>query len=376
MTPNKIKRIKKRRRFFAFLVLLFLIITIGYFLFRAKDYEITYEENGFSITEKYDKNKKLLSFKITKDNHEYFWLKTDTRFLAKHLIYQIEEFTTENETCLKISSNKLRFVPLCSSNNEQVSIELTSQEMQDKVGYKKAEFGQTEAKKAYNMEINNLLYHDFYIWNYRGFYHINSDTEEEISLFQKDIYTPNLITKVDNYLFIPDYDANYYFTKVFILNMENNKVITWNLDTPIYFDSAILGVYDNKIYLIDKHEKIEWEIDLKKQKMTKVSNNDTGKIYDNGFKDVSLNSLLYQDMTFKGVQPYTYIIDNGLYYEALNKRIKISQNTPKTIVYYDDEWVYYLVDDILYASSFTYGETKILQYFEWNFNYQNVIFIN
>lgn len=368
--------IKKRRRFFAFLVFLFLIITIGYFLFRAKDYEITYEENGFSITEKYDKNKKLLSFTITKDNHKYFWLKTDTRFLAKHLIYQIEEFTTENETCLKISSNKLRFVPLCSSNNEQVSIELTSQEMQDKVGYKKAEFGQTEAKKAYNMEINNLLYHDFYIWNYRGFYYINSDTEEEISLFQKDIYTPNLITKVDNYLFIPDYDANYYFTKIFILNMENNKVITWNLDTPIYFDSAILGVYDNKIYLIDKHEKIEWEIDLKKQKMTKVSNNDTGKIYDNGFKDVSLNSLLYQDMTFKGVQPYAYIIDNGLYYEALNKRIKISQNTPKTIVYYDDEWVYYLVDDILYASSFTYGETKILQYFEWNFNYQNVIFIN
>ena len=134
--------------------------------------------------------------------------------------------------------------------------------------------------------------------------------------------------------------------------------------------------HQERTKLYNKHEKIEWEIDLKKQKMTKVSNNDTGKIYDNGFKDVSLNSLLYQDMTFKGVQPYTYIIDNGLYYEALNKRIKISQNTPKTIVYYDDEWVYYLVDDILYASSFTYGETKILQYFEWNFNYQNVIFIN
>ena len=54
---------------------------------------------------------------------------------------------------------------------------------------------------------------------------------------------------------------------------------------------------------------------------------------------------------------------------------KISENKVKDIVYYDNESVYYLVDDILYKYSSEYGEVKIMSDFEWNFNYNNMIFV-
>ena len=54
---------------------------------------------------------------------------------------------------------------------------------------------------------------------------------------------------------------------------------------------------------------------------------------------------------------------------------KILNESPKVIVGQKDDTVYYLKEDKLYMNSPFYGEVLLMSYFEWNFNYQNVIFI-
>ena len=369
------KKIKKRRRFIAFLCFLVLIGFLLYWIFRKEDYTITYTENDFQIEETYSTEENSYSFLLKKEDREYFTVLFDRHFFSDHLIYQVEEFTTDTESCVVLSSQKIRFLPLCLANEEQVSFHLISQEMKEQIGISDETFGQSVDMTYNNISISNTLYHTFYIWNYRGFYRINADTQEEITLFQKDIYTPNLLTKVGDYLFIPDYEANYYFQKAYLLNMKTGEVETWSMPNSIYFDSIVLGVYEDSLYLVDRHESVEWQIDVSNRQMTKVSTSEGGITYQNGFVDVSMNRLMYQDNSFQGVLPITYQIQDGLKYTYKDYSIQLLYNSPKSIVSYDMDWVYYLVDDSLYAYSLDYGEIFLMKYFEWNFNYTNVVFI-
>ena len=369
-------KIKKRRRFVAFLILCLFCLFLFFFLIRKKEYTISYKIHDFEVTESYHKDQNYYSFFIKKNDQNYFDVKLDDHFAQQKLIYDIEEFSVDDEVCIQLNSNKIRFNPLCLKNNEQISFHLVSDTMKEKLSYKENIFEENLNETFSNISVSSYLYHTFYIWNYHGFYRLNSTTKEEISLFQKDIYSPSLITQVENILFIPDYEADYYFEKVYLLNMENGKVETWNLENPIYFDSIVLGVYENALYLVDKHEKKEWKIEVQDRKMEQVgSANNGGITYQNGFVDVSMNKLIYQDNFFTGVLPISYKIDQGFYYTFEDSQMLISKEAPTSIVSYTKDWVYYLRGDSLYAFSLDYGEIFLMKYFEWNFNSKNVIFI-
>ena len=74
-----------------------------------------------------------------------------------------------------------------------------------------------------------------------------------------------------------------------------------------------------------------------------------------------------------------YILVNDelyLYYWNQNNRIKVSNNKIRQIVYTNDDSVYYLVGNTLYKYNDIQGEVKLVEYGEWEFNYQNLIFIN
>lgn len=229
-----------------------------------------------------------------------------------------------------------------------------------------------------NINVYHYRNHNYYIWNYRGFYHINENTTENIQLFDKDIYNPTLITQVNDTLVIPDYNADYYFDKVILLDMNTGRTTTWTLETSIYFDSAVLGVYQGDLYIIDKHEKTEWQLNIAKQKQERVGTEQKGgKIYDHEWTNVTMNRLLYQENTFKGTTILEYNIkEDGLYAIFDNHQMKIRESAPSKILSNTDNTVYYLVNDNVYSYNKEEGEKLLLNYFEWNFNSENVIFID
>ena len=377
MEKNRsVNKIKKRRRLIALFIIILIAFLIIFNFIRKKDYKINYQRNDYNIEETYNKEKNYYAFIISKNDVKYFTILSDKHFFTKKLIYDINEFNTDNESCIVINSNKAKFEPLCLNADGQISYHLVSEKMKEKINYNQEEFGQKINETYFNISVNNTIYKNFYIWNYHGFYRINKDTAEEISIFNKDIYSPSLTVQVDKYLFVPDYEADYYFNKAYIIDMTTGKLSSWNLDESIYFDSAVLGVYNDEFYLVDKHEKKEWKINISKRLIEQVGSESKGGItYQNGFIDVTMNKLLYQDNTFTGVLPINYVVENGLYLQFQDNKMKLINENPTSIIKYDEESIYYLKNDSLYAYFLDYGEIFLMNYFEWNFNNTNMIFI-
>ena len=371
-------KIKQRRRLALLLIIILIIALVLFFLFRRKDYTVTYSVNDYEITESYHKEEDYYSFIIKKGETERFAIVYNQHFSSKKNIDQITEYQTQTESCITISSNKVRIEPLCTKEETQISYHLVSDEMKEKLGVTSETKEDTILTTYNNINVYHYRNHNYYIWNYRGFYHINENTTENIQLFDKDIYNPTLITQVNDTLVIPDYNADYYFDKVILLDMNTGRTTTWTLETSIYFDSAVLGVYQGDLYIIDKHEKTEWQLNIAKQKQERVGTEQKGgKIYDHEWTNVTMNRLLYQENTFKGTTILEYNIkEDGLYAIFDNHQMKIRESAPSKILSNTDNTVYYLVNDNVYSYNKEEGEKLLLNYFEWNFNSENVIFID
>ena len=74
---------------------------------------------------------------------------------------------------------------------------------------------------------------------------------------------------------------------------------------------------------------------------------------------------------------YHYDINHGLYVSYLENstRKKISDKEIKEIVAALDNKVYYISGCSLYYYTEATGEVEVMTFFEWNFNYKNMIFI-
>jgi len=375
MDKKKEKIIKRRRRFIFLIVVFIILLLFFYLFFRKKDYSLKYNVSDYQVEETFYKNEKYYLFSFKKEGLSFDTILEDSNFIKKKVVYKIDEYKTDNETCLKIYSNQLKFYPLCQNEKGQISVHLVSDAMKENF----TSFFQTleSVDKVYNkINISNYLHHDYYIWNYRGFTHLNEFKEEDIKLFQKDIYEPKLLTQVNDYLFVPNYNEEYFFNSVYLINQKTGKEEVWNLTEPIYFDSVVLGTYEDSIYLVDKHEKVEWKITPKNKTLEKVGTEGKGGVtYQKEWINVSMIKLINQDYTFSSTMPITYQVKDGLYKNISDVSILIRKNSPNKIVASKGDFVFYLVDDTLYAYSPLYGEVMLMSYFEWNFNNNNVIFV-
>ena len=369
------KNIKKYQRVLLLLFLLLLLFFAFKMFFQNRDYEVSYQVDDFLIKEAYHHDFDYYSFVFQKEDQVYYAFIDNHDFSARKVVKEIDEKTLEQESCILPKSNYVRFDYLCRVGDEQVSYHLVSDQMKKEISLE--DFSETTLlKKEKNMEIYSGVLDDIFVWNYRGFYVIHDQTFEEITLFSKDVYQPSFITQVENVLVIPDYEAEYYFEKVYLLDMNTKKVQTWNLNEKVYFDSRVLGVYQGCLYFVDKHEQKEWKLNISKKKIERVGNQNMGIIYQHGFQDISMNKLIYQDVSFEGLQAVDYKKENHSFYRTWNDySMKILDDEITEVVGIKQDTVYYLKGDTLYSYSEYLGERILLRYFEWNFNHSNVIFV-
>ena len=360
----RIKKANIKKLLTIIFVITILILLIYKFI--SKDYEITYKVKEYDITEKYYKKDNYYTFTISKDEIKYHIILDKGIRYAKRIIKDIDEYQTDDEVCIIPKNKKIIFYPECFKN-EQISYHIASEKMKEKLQYE--EKSQEKKEEHNNMKIYDDIDKNIYIWNYRGFY--RTKEKDVVNVFNKDIYSPTLITQINNILFIPNYEDDYYFKEVLLLDMETGKQEKWQLPDSIYFDSTILGVYDNKIYLIDKHEKKELEIDIYKKTVNDINN----RIYYRGWQNTTINKLLYQNSLFYGTNPREYIInDNYLYEENENYKKRLTSEKIETIARKYSDSVYYFINNKLYYYDDNQGNVLLIENFEWIFNKDNVIF--
>ncbi len=360
----------KKNRLFWLIFFIFLISLFIYIKTSPKDYEINYNINQFKIKEIYDKENSTYQFNIEYQNKTYPYLITNKYSEKRELINNIEIITNEgNEICLLPESDIISFYPICISNNELVSYNLITNKS-DTYKYQKVSFLNKDYAK---LNINFLNNASFLLYNYKGFYFINSETTKDIELFTKDIYSVSLIYQYDSYILIPDYNEDYYFNKLYLINMANGQVEDINLESEISFTSRFLGDYKNDVYIIDEKEEKEYKINIKRKKVieTEFLIFENGKLEKKSFNEIKNNNLEFEKDTFSS---YT-LIENKLYQIIENEKILISNFEIDKIIKTHENEVYYLVDDNLYLYNNLYGEVLIINNFEWNFNNANMIYL-
>lgn len=362
--------IQKNKKIF-FLLLLFIFFAVFYFF--PKNYTKTYTRGNYEIKETYNKQDKLYTIKIKSKEKEYEYIEEKSYTPKRKIITKITEYKEDNASCIVANSSVLQEHVVCLKEKNYVDYHLLPKILPEKF-YKQP---QEEVKKYKDIQINLVDDKTYLIWNYKGIYKINKESTKEISLFKNDAYSIDLAAIVNHYFVVANYDQKYNFNTLKVVNLKNDKVSEINLNTDISFDTRILGVYKNNLYLLDEKNEVEYEINIKKKKVTKMKN--SGKIYKkNKFETVNINQIISKKLTFENNENYSYKIqDNGIYVlqKGIAKETQISDKKSKKIVYYDNTTIYYIVEDKLYKYDIKYKETEILSYFELNFNYENMIFI-
>lgn len=378
---NKKYRLKKSA---IIIILLFVILLIASIFFvknilKTKSYSVDYNIEKCDISENYDNQKNQFYFEISYDNVIYDFIYNSKYQKEKKLIKEIKKYEDNSYVCLVIISPNISVHPLCSLKSELIDYHLVSNGLKEKLS---EYYNET---KEYSKKIENYtLYTDnasLLVWSYKGFNFIEKSKNTFLKIFDKDIYEIPHATKINEYIFIPNYEQEHNFNEAFIINLKNKKIEKWELKYDISFDSYVPGINNESIFLVDKKNKIQYELVPHKKKMRIVAqNNNQGIFYENGTsKKVSINRVVSKEPEFIYYNDYQYKLKNKTLYMSYfghENYTKISNLEIDTIVHINRDKIYYLVKDTLYKYDLKYGETKIINYSEWKFNNNNLIFIN
>lgn len=354
------------------LILMFLAYLI--ILEIPKNYQLTYNLKDFKITESFLKYEKKYLFEVSYNNTNYPLLINKKYTAKRKLISSITTKEEQESTCLNIKIEDITYY-ICSNDNKLKSLNAMSPSFLKK-NYNIYNNKANETNTFNNIKIYNSN-HRYLIWNYKGYYIISNQKNIILDIFKKDNYKNFLSYQTDRYLVFPNYDQDYNFNELYVYDNEDNKLHKIKLEEEISYDLYYLGTYKDKVYFIDKKNKNEYELNLHKQKIKLISSNNTGAFY-NGKKliNISLTKLINNETKFPINNIYNYKLDkNELYLYINNYKIKITDLNVKKIIYINNDEVYYLSDNKLYFYKYNNNEEILLSYDEWNFNYNNHIFI-
>ena len=361
------------------ILILLIIVSFSFFLiayFKKRNYELSYKIKKYAVTERYIKkdNKYYVTIKNNKD--EYFFIIENDYSRKRKLVNNIKLVKNDNIKCLSITFNGEKQTPSCKNRDGYISYRTVDEEIKKKLDSKLFKNYKNEKSKEHkNINVNTLYGKKILLWNYHGFYYLSNKKNKEIKLFNNDTYNASLIGQIDEYLILPNYDESYEYKSFKVLNTENLKEKTLKLNDNLSEDSYILGTNEDSIFYYDRKYHQEFEFVPYKNKYRLVNN----YIYENGKKkDKSEIYLANNDAEFKYDTTYSYkLIDGNLYrYNKYNSYSeKITNLNVKEIVKEDNENVYFISDNKLYVYSDKYGDTLLLEYFELNFNYKNIVYI-
>ena len=293
------------RRIFGLLFIMFalyILVQLAY-NYLIKGYEIDYEINGYNVHERYiarTSGEKDSYYIEVKDGNDTFYLNTYKNFgkqkeivtnvnIIKGKSYKCAYFNLKNNvkvniTCIKdnITYNYNDIKGKDSSLDNQIkSLDYDINKFTDTAEEVKRVVG------IYVSQSNLVNGHFMGLSSYRGVYLINNYSDVkflyEVDLFENDKTNQSISTFVSHYYLVADYDQEYSFDKFYLVDITFGDKSEIKYHSKISFDSYIMGVIGNKVYLLDCDNKKQYEIDISSRTIIEIGNESLGiKYYKNG----------------------------------------------------------------------------------------------
>ena len=349
-------------------------------------YKINANEHSYSIIEKRNKNNHYFEISYNKKTYPItvFGLNKNKKQVTKIYDY----ITDEYQCILPIFNDKVLTDVMCYKDDIIYNYQTIkdTDAMLDKYVESIREYEHYNETSDDQDKYNNVItYYDdinkkISITTYKGLI----VDKEEIKLFDKDVYNNKISIYVDNYYITADYNSNYEFEKFYVVNLSSKEISTIKSKEPISFDSYIQGVVDNKVYLFDPENEIQYEINPKDKKIA-ITSNDYIKYYSNNkWSKVSVKQakkellFTYEEQgkyseydKYYENKYYVYLIEDGSLYRINKNKINIKNyilDIPAGDININEDYLYYIEDDTLYYYSDLTGLKKVLVNTELEFN--------
>lgn len=391
---NKNKKIKLVSLALILLILIFCskkILTVD-----ILNYKIKYNNVQFNIREKYDNEKYDVEIK-SKDKKYIFKLYNEANYNKKIVskIYFYED--NEYECLLPIINNKVVIDMMCYKNNivynyskiigDNLKLDeyVLSVEEYD-VNLFTDNISKTNNINTIKYYLNNKIENIVAITTYKGLI----ISGYNIDLFKTDVYNNKISTFVDKYYLIADYDNEYDFEYFYLVDIVNKTISKIKSKNEISLDSYIQGIVDNKVYIYDKDNQNQYEIDVKNKKINLISSENEVKYYKNNkwekLNKIKANKEIYFDYTSLDnfFTDYDKVIESEDYYYLINNNgsnydlyrvdkdnleiYRFIGTIPTDLIFYRDNYIYYTHNNKLYYYSDVAGFRTILEDSELNFN--------
>lgn len=391
------------KKYKTYLYIMGIILIIPIILKVIKNnHEVNYKVSKYDIEEKFSINEGIHNFNITiKNENEIYTYNLNKKLnKRKKIIKEIKTFKQENITCIiPIYKNYKETEIYCNEDKNQVSKYYLNNNNNYKKILKKAEKYKIKSinisnKKTKYKNINiykdNIIGEEsLIIWNYKGIYIIRNDSNKYQQFINYDLYDNIMNTMTSRYYVLFENTSVNGIEKIHCYDLKKDKYKVIELEEKISKESYINGVYKDKIYVSDKKNKVQYKIDIKKEKIEEVGNEELGYISNPSNEKDRLNKSdffleeRYFNSKYVENENYSEVIENkdkyyfrmnNSFYEKINDNNILLfelENVKEWQVYNDD--ILLLKDDEIYIYNEARGLCKIAEYNELNYNYQNII---
>lgn len=253
------------------------------------------------------------------------------------------------------------------------------------IGLNSSEYKSFDFIKLYvdNLEEDKYIV----INNYKGVYLFSKNYNKSITLFNNDIYNQEIKGVIGKYYIVADYNEKHEFSNFNIVDIETGKVNVLKTNYKISIESIFQGIYDNKMYIYDSDNKVQYEINPFKMICQIVGNEKKGiKIFNQEFKtyqiselkDFKFNENRYEDslIVLEGNKEYYYLKGDNFYKKYYNSEIEtILFKNIYGEIRYSNNYICMLKNDDIYCYDGIGEIRKVVNYKEFLFN-KNITFYN
>lgn len=409
---------KRLIRLLIILVSLYFIIELSFINLNkghSIEYTINSKKNKFLVKEIYvqkTKNEKRNYYFEIKINDDVFNYQTYKDYKkANYIIKKLDYFEGNKYKCISLIDKDSKYISdiICKSDDIQYYYSDIKGE-DTKLDKYVSKLNNYEIKKEklkskidadpVILYTNNMLdKHYIVLQNYKGIYLINKkDNVRNIELFKNDVYTNLSSTIIKDCYLTADYNKDYKFHELYLVNIKNGKkkIITSNKE--ISLDSYIQGTVGKEAYLFDNLDKKQYRINIKNKTVNESGNTKNGiqvynnkeftkgsaykasssKIYFNEYSsDITLNDVDYYKVDKVGNKKsgyyYLYKKNDDKYdvYRANVQNTKILTylfTTDSINTYYYDDFVYYKSGNYIKYYQNDLGNKTLIKDSEFEFN--------
>lgn len=400
--------IKKIITFSLLLLFLTLLLEFGINYFKTS-HHVEYDISGYTVEEDYIKKsgKDYYLIKASKDGKEYIFNAKNEFNKNEKIIKEIIPYDTDDISCATIIyTNNSSSTPICYKDkilHSYISVENEpgiSEYLKQLNKYAEDKITSSDESYvfAYNEIYKNNLYknEDIIMYNYKNIIKINGERTMTFDFSNKDVFKNEYGTLVGKYYVIPKMRNSIEFSHYLIVDLEKETVeeidlareVSANISSQMYVN----GIYNSNLYIFDKSNLVQYEINPGKGEIKVVGNKDKkGIVYKNGQEEeIGVYTLNNEKVKFtENYDAYKeidydqiFLTSNGAVYVKDGVFYKVYNNYLKNPIYLfeaknvqdikvKEDNIYYINDQFLYRYN-DYGNVRILKREQFKYDYTNI----